>query len=169
MSFIKITFFLSVFLFSTILFSCSDDDPVTTPSEYVANDASFSNWMSWTLVATISEPGVALGEMAHGGQDPTFTRKVYIKDNATAVNGKYPVGTIVVKHSQNEANTTNEYTAMVKRGNGFNPSNNDWEWFMIDTEGKIADGGAARGANLMNGMCGGCHTGATAKDFVFSK
>jgi hypothetical protein len=65
------------------------------------------------------------------------------------------------------------FTAMVKRGNNFNAAGGDWEWFMLNSDGSIAvdatSGMAMRGANLMNGMCIGCHQGASSKDYVYSK
>jgi hypothetical protein len=61
---------------------------------------------------------------------------------------------------------------MVKRGNDFNPNGGDWEWFMLNSDGTIAvdgNGNKMRGADLMGGMCLMCHTGASNKDYVFSK
>ena len=153
------------------LVSCSEDS-TTTPDaqEFIANDNSFSNFMSWKLEATNSGPDPALG-MAHAGNDSTVSRKIYVKNGQDRVNGKFPVGTIIVKHSSNPSGTVNEFTAMVKRGNNFNPAGNDWEWFMLTQDGKIAqdNGMHVRGANLMDGMCVGCHSSASSKDFVFSK
>lgn len=171
----------TLFSISAILFvialtiqSCKKDEDKTNPApsnEFIADDNTFTSFMSWTLVATNNGPDPLLGT-AHAGNDSTVTRRVYVKNNQGMVDGKYPVGTIVVKHSSNPSGTVNEYTGMVKRGNGFNPSNNDWEWFMLKPDGTIADdgnGGKMRGASLMGGMCGMCHSQASAKDFVFSK
>jgi len=88
----------------------------------------------------------------------------------------YPVGTTLVKEviSNNEIV---EITAMVKRGGEFNAAGGHWEWFMLDPEnGRILldeTNTAARGANLLNGMCSACHTAATGSsnegtDFVFN-
>ena len=172
----KKTFILSFIIigFSSVLFfqSCSKDknsDPQTT--EFVADNNTFTNFMSWPLEATNQGPDPFLG-VAHAGNDSTVVRKVYFKNGQDPVNGKYPVGTIVVKHSSNPDKSVDEYTGMVKRGNNFNPNFGDWEFFMLTPTGAIAtDAGGApmRGANLMNGMCAGCHTGASNKDFIFSK
>lgn len=159
-------------VFSLTLVSCSDDDTTSpTPTEFIADDNTFSNFMSWKLEATNKGADPALG-MAHAGNDESVTREIYIKDGQGLVNGEFPVGTVVVKHSKNTAGTVNEFTAMVKRGNDFNTNGGDWEWFMLTPDGKIAtttEGMAMRGANLMDGMCVGCHSAASAKDFVFSK
>jgi len=151
--------------------SCSEDATNPTPQEFIADDNTFSNFMSWKLEATKKGADPSLG-MAHAGNDETVTREIYIKDGQDRVNGKFPVGTLVVKHSKNTAGTVNEFTAMVKRGNNFNPAANDWEWFMLSPDGKIMVGEhnmPVRGANLMDGMCVGCHAGASTKDYVFSK
>lgn len=143
-----------------------------TPAEYIATNESFAGFHSWQLAATKLGPDPSLGGMAHGGNDSTVTRKIYFKNGQNPVNGKYPVGTIVVKHSTNTAGTLNEITGMVKRGNNFDPSKNDWEYFMLNADGTIASdatGMVMRGAALMNGMCVGCHGGASGKDYIFSK
>ena len=60
---------------------------------------------------------------------------------------------------------------MVKRGNNFNPANNDWEWFILNADGTVSqdsEGNLTRGAALNGGGCGNCH-GAATTDYVFSK
>jgi len=155
--------------------SCKkDDDPVEEPAqpeEYIATNDSFKGIMSWTLGAEPSGIDPALGA-AHAGNDSTVVRSIYFKDNAKPVGGKYPVGTIVVKHSHNPAGTVEQYTAMVKRGNSFDSANGDWEYFMLAGDGQIGmDNGMEMrgdGATMMNGMCLGCHTGASGKDYIFT-
>lgn len=166
---------LSFILVSSFVFqSCKDDDgdqPTPTPTEFVADDNTFKDFMNWTLEATNQGPDPALGG-AHAGNDSTVTRMVYFKDGQDPANGKYPVGTVIVKHSSNPDQSVNEFTAMVKRGNDFATSGGDWEWFMLTPDGSIAtdgDGNPMRGANLMGGMCISCHTQASNKDYVFSK
>ncbi len=154
--------------------SCSKDDENDDPApvtEFIADDNSFANFMSWSLDATNQGSDPALG-MAHAGNDSTVIRKVYFKDGQARVDGEYPVGTIIVKHSQNPDESVNEFTAMVKRGNNFAPDGGDWEWFMLGPDGTIAsdgDGNPMRGADLMGGMCIACHNQASNTDYVFSK
>lgn len=139
-------------------------------SEFIADSNTFADYMNWPVQATKNGMDPSLG-MAHAGNDSSATRSVHFKDGVSPVNGKYPVGSIIVKHTTNSAGTLNEVTGMVKRGNGFNPTKGDWEFFILTTDGKIAKdlGIELRGANLMGGMCGNCHVGAINKDFVFSK
>ncbi len=165
------TIILIVFVFAQ---SCKDDtsEPEPEVNEFIAASNSFTSFMSWSLDATRMGADPALGGMAHGGNDSTVTRNIYFKDGQDPVSGKYPIGTIIVKHSSNPGKTVDEYTAMVKRGNGFNPDRGDWEFFMLTNSGSIASdstGSPMRGANLMGGMCGSCHNAASAKDFIFTK
>jgi hypothetical protein len=138
--------------------------------EFVADANTFKDFRSWTLHASNNGPDPALGA-AHAGNDNTVTRYIYFEDNVNPDNGSYPVGALIVKESKNPAMTVHELTAMAKRGNDFNPAGGDWEWFLLNTDGTIKldnNGDELRGANLLNGMCFGCHTGAST-DFVFSK
>jgi hypothetical protein len=133
--------------------------------EFVASDETFSNYTSWKLIAQKSGPSPSLSS-AHNGNDSLAARRVYDKGNESRTKGQYPVGTVLLKETKNAAGTIIELTAMVKRGKAFNAAQNDWEWFMLNpTDGKIMD----RGASLMNGMCGGCHSALSDKDYVFSK
>ena len=161
----------AMFFTALVVFqSCSDDDEekALPAAEFVADNTSFTNFRSWAEVAIHEGPDPALG-MAHHGEDEVVTRTIYVKDNQKrGADGKFPVGTLIVKETKKDGETI-EVTAMVKRGNGFNPDNSDWEWFMLAPDGKIAvmDGVEARGAKLMNGMCGQCHSQVSNKDYSF--
>ncbi len=170
---------LTLILFTGILVfqSCKKDkeDSATSTSasdEFIADSSSFVSFMNWSLDKSYNGPDPLLGAMAHANNDSTVIRDVYFKDGQNSVNGKYPVGTLVVKYSHNPDSTVNEYTAMAKRGNNFNPNYGDWEFFMLTSSGSIATdstGTAMRGADLMGGMCGSCHNSASSKDLIFSK
>lgn len=149
------------------------------PSEFIANDETFANYQSWPLIDERSDQNPLLGDMAHQDTGSPATRKIYKKQlyaKPEAMGLGYPVGTTLVKEviSNNEIV---EITAMVKRGGEFNAAGGHWEWFMLDPEnGRILldeTNTAARGANLLNGMCSACHTAATGSsnegtDFVFN-
>jgi hypothetical protein len=170
--FFSILIISSFFGFIPFLQSCSDDDDTVAPvTEVVANDNSFKDFMTWSKDAIRKGADPALGGMAHGGNDSTVTRNIYYKNGQNPVNGVYPVGTIIVKHSSNPDKTVNEFTAMVKRGGEFNKEKGGWEYFMLATDGTIGKDGTMemRGANLMNGMCAGCHSAAFSKDYIFTK
>ncbi|NOT38506.1 MAG: hypothetical protein HOP11_14125 [Saprospiraceae bacterium] len=166
-----IYFFLMIFSVQVVIVSCSGDDDDQGLTELIATDETFANFSSFQLHTTRFGADPSLGP-AHGGNDATAQRKIYFKDNVAPVNGKYPIGAVIVKHSTNTAGTLNEITAMVKRGNNFDASGNDWEYFMLTPEGKIAkdqNGNLLRGGeSLLGGACKSCH-GKAAKDFIFTK
>lgn len=163
---------LTIFIFTAFFQSCKDDkEEVQEIPEFVADNKTFENFRSWSKITTRQGPDPAIGT-AHEGNDETVSRTIYIKDNQDrAADGEFPIGTIVVKDTQKDGATI-EVTAMVKRGSGFNPDNNDWEWFMLTPDGEIARGNdnlELRGAQLMGGMCGMCHSQVKDKDFIFVK
>lgn len=168
----KNSIFFKILMAATFVFalqSCNDDDE--TKSEFIADNTSFSNFMSWELAATNQGADPSLGA-AHAGNNETVTRKIYYKNGQKPINGEFPVGTIIVKHSSNPDLSVNEFTAMVKRGNDFSSNGGDWEWFMLNADGTIAkdetSGMEMRGVNLMNGMCLSCHS-AGSTDYTFTK
>ncbi len=161
----KAKFFLFSIIISAAMISCSEENTNEPEQEFAATDSDFLGWTSWTKVAEKSGPDPALGE-AHSGNDATVKRIIYIKDNAArGSNGQYPVGTRVVKETRDKDGNIMMITAMAKRGGSFNSAHNGWEWFVIENN-RIS----ARGENLMDGMCNGCHSGAKSTgDYVFSK
>ncbi|MDP3274410.1 MAG: cytochrome P460 family protein [Deltaproteobacteria bacterium] len=139
------------------------------PNEFVATADNFRGFRTWTRVGEVlSGPGpmaAALGG-AHGAGDATMRRSVFVNRAAiTRTNGTFAVGTVFVKLVENADGTVSSVLGMAKRGNSFNAANNDWEWFVLDGEGAIAQ----RGADLFGGLCNNCHRGgARERDFVFS-
>ncbi|MEZ4722469.1 MAG: hypothetical protein R2813_11410 [Flavobacteriales bacterium] len=155
------------------VYGCMDAGSLTFNADAVKDDGScrsFDDWSSWTLTATNQGPSPSLGN-AHAGNDSTVTRKVYFLDSQSASDGKYPVGTMIIKHTSNGDGTLEEYTGMLKRESGFNAGSGDWEWFVLNADGSVAkdnDGMELRGGNLLSGFCLGCHSHA-ATDYVFTK
>lgn len=77
----------------------------------------------------------------------------------SGVPGLYPVGTVVQLFP---------FEAMVKRGHGFSPATNDWEYFILDTssgETVITERGTTDVRNV-GGTCLSCHGAAAAFDNV---
>ena len=149
--------------------SCKDDDKPTAAAEFIADDNTFAGFENWTLNSTKLGIDPSLG-MAHAGNDSTAKREIYFKDNVAPANGVYPVGALIVKHTSNKDGSI-MYTGMAKRGNNFDAAANDWEYFIIESSGKIVNDptkGILRGSALNNGGCRGCHSKATI-DYVFDK
>lgn len=153
--------------------ACTDDattQPDDNSTAFVATDADFAGFRTWTQTTqplSGPDPGGLLGG-AHGADDPTKTRLVYI-NSATAAqgaDGHYPNGTILVKDLLDSNGTSIMTVAMAKRGLTFNSAHRGWEWFLLDP----ANGSVMHRADtLMGGMCNGCHSGAAARDYVFTK
>lgn len=138
------------------------------PFEYAASATDFANYRTWSLIQDTTTVSPFLGG-AHKSSDTTAVRRIYKKQllaNPDTPAG-YPVATVIVKEIQQNGAVT-ELTAMVKRGGSFNSVNSGWEWFTLDPS---TTGIMARGADLMSGMCNGCHslakTSTIGIDYVF--
>lgn len=73
---------------------------------------------------------------------------------------RYPVGTIIQLFPGE---------AMVKRGRGYDPENNDWEYFELATSAsgtEILKRGRDDIVNMFGGQCFGCHEAARDFDFI---
>lgn len=155
------------------LSSCSKDETTNPPenTEFIAQDADFSNFTAWTkVVGPLNGPDPAglLSTGAHSGDDSSISRTVFI-NNASATrgsNGEFPNGTILVKELKMADGTIPMITAMAKRGGEFNKTYKGWEWFMLDpATNKVM----TRADTLMGGTCNGCHNSNADKDLVFTK
>ena len=151
--------------------SCADEVATTNPpAEFVASNADFAGYASWTKVAgplSGPDPAGLLSGGAHEGSNPIVSRTVYVNNGgAVRGNGQFPNGTIFVKTLTDSAGNVPMITAMAKRGGSFNTSHKGWEWFLLDpATGSVT----ARSDTLMGGMCNGCHTASSLGDYVFTK
>ena len=76
---------------------------------------------------------------------------------------QFPVGTILQLFPGE---------AMVKRGGGFDPANNDWEYFELAVSAAgttIRRRGRDDVINMFGGQCFGCHEAARDFDFICEK
>lgn len=79
------------------------------------------------------------------------------------LNPSFPEGSVIVKEKlpEKSSQAPELLTVMIKRGKGFNPTNGDWEYMVVDGTGtKVLDQG-----KLEN--CQSCHTARTGTDYVF--
>ena len=151
------------------LSACADEATPTAPEEFIAQESDFVGYAAWeqtTAPRTGVDPSGALGG-AHAEMDTNMIRSMFVSPNGAqrTDGGQYPVGTIFAKEMKTTGDTVVMITAMAKRGNNFDASGNDWEYLVLDGTGAIT----GRGADLMNGMCRACHTGAQALDYVFTR
>ncbi len=125
-----------------------DPTPTPTPEEFVAEAADFECLKNWTRIRRFRITN-ALGYLdealavAHGDAPPP-----------------YPVGTIIQLVPME---------AMVKRGAGFFPEANDWEFFVLSASGagtEIVKRGRGEVTNIGPIACFACHSAAPQKDLV---
>ena len=139
-------------------------------SEFIANNDDFANFSKWTFVDKVSGTSDNIKD-AHLAENPNASRTIYVKNNADRTdNGKFPVGTILVKQYSDKSNKPLGATGMVKRGAGFNKEFGGWEWFVLDVAtGKIEldnTGAQTRGAIA---KCNQCHAKTAENDYVFTR
>jgi hypothetical protein len=151
---------------------CMDNESINFDLDASIDDGScmsFETWEDWILEVTKTGIDTNLG-VAHFASDSTSTRDVYFFEGQDPNNGKYPEGTMIFKHIRTIDSTQSEYVGMVKQEKGFNQESNDWEWFVLNANGKVQtdDDDDIRGANIFSGYCTSCHISATT-DMVFSK
>ncbi|MDX2188250.1 MAG: hypothetical protein SFY32_00175 [Bacteroidota bacterium] len=154
-----------IFISATIIISCGTkkEEPsptnitTTAVTEYIAKDTSFLNYKSWKVVL-VQDSALSSDGRAHSNA-PRIT---WIKQS-TAVrgsNGQYPLGTVLVKSVSGGYGIV----AMAKRNGDFNKSNNGWEWFKLNEEGKISI------KYISPGGCDDCHKKvAVNQDYVFTR
>lgn len=80
--------------------------------------------------------------------------------DAFATYSSYPPGSVVIKRKEDDAGLEVALAGMIKRRLGFDPSNNDWEFFYRNAGEKRASTAGLEG-------CGDCHVRAADTDFVF--
>jgi Cytochrome P460 len=139
----------------------------------IANAASFTGYRTWEKVPL--PPATPDVEGVHTGP-----RSVYVNYiPAKGAGAEFPIGTIVVKEMENDADIRQRRVfAMVKRGGDYNTGAAlNWEWFEITP---LPSGQALikwRGVNppegesysrSKEGGCNGCHLGAKDNDFIMS-
>ena len=166
---------------------CSASPPAATGTTFVAFASDFNGFHSWpSAVATPSPnlPPVDAGGVGpdggatDGGVHPVPETE-YWKLPSTPTGNEFPIGTIIVKETNEVDPTARQVFALVKRGGDFNPTGAvNWEWFELKN---VADGSAAiswhgygppsGSADIYGGnpaVCNTCHKKAAANDYVWS-
>jgi hypothetical protein len=139
-----------------------DAGPVDAgPPAFVATQGDFAGFTTWEAF----DGGSQAGDSLDGGQ-----RVLYLNKPPPHGSLSFPVGTIVVKTTAGA-----QTFAMAKRGGGFNPELDGWEWFEIaagsgDTIQIVWRGTGPSGmfayANMPATGCTDCHILSWQNDFV---
>ncbi len=152
--------------------TASNADGADAGSTFVAYPPSFTGFHQWSNAAATSSADDA-GDGLHG----VGPLHVYWNQTPPPGSKEFPVGTIIVKETEDSDVTKRVVFAMVKRGGGFNSSGaQDWEWFSLQDaadgtvsilwRGVVAPAGETY-ANQTIGDCNGCHEGAASNDYVW--
>jgi hypothetical protein len=140
---------------------------------FLASAQSFDNFQSWP-----NAPATAKDDAGDGlhGLGPL---RVYWNQSPPHGSTSFPVGTIIVKETEEADVTARTVFAMVKYGPGYNEGSGgakEWEWFSLHNNG---DGSVAilwQGIQPLAGEtyagqpigdCNGCHTVAAENDYVW--
>jgi len=138
---------------------------------FIAFASSFSSFRTWESFAVPAGSGA-------GPVHLTGPRTEYLNHAPPHGAAAFPVGTIVVKESEEGDIPDRKVFAMVKRGGDYNESGaRDWEWFELENvdedEVTIIWHGVGPPAGEMYGGdpkagCNSCHLASAKNDFVQS-
>jgi hypothetical protein len=91
------------------------------------------------------------------------TKNVYTSKRKTGA--RYPFGTVIVKEAFKSGQKAPYLIAVMRKVRGASPRNNDW--IMVEY---TRPGATGRFSELARGqICYGCHVGAKANDYVFTR
>jgi hypothetical protein len=159
------------------LLSCAGKDPRTTGNEaeaatFLPNLSDFQDFHSWPSFPAGNDP---VADSVH----LLGPRRVYINELPPPGSSEFPVGTLIVKETQEQDVTTRDVIARAKRGGSYNADGAaGWEWWELQNtaEGKVLmlwrgvgpPVGACSYLTSVGGGCNLCHSGGTDADTVLT-
>jgi hypothetical protein len=155
--------------------STGDDAGDSGPSsDFVATENTFAGFCDWSSAPATPAKSTPLG--VHG----LDAMRVYWKEAPPHGATEFPVGTVILKESEETTPGDRIVFAMAKRkarGGGYDSDGADgWEWFSLQDRGDCTALILWRGAaapilttysDLIVGDCNGCHTKIAGSDYVF--
>ena len=148
--------------------ACDEFNPPTPPD---GPPPAFNNFCNWSSADAMNPEDAADG--IHG----LGALKVYWNQSPPAGSKSFPIGTIIVKESEQQDPTNRVAFAMVKRGCGFNVDGaNGWEWWSLSDNGDCTMKMLWRGVQAPVtesyggtpvGNCNGCHEQVVDNDYVW--
>lgn len=145
-------------------------DPGAASDTFLAVDSSFTGFRTW-------EP-FKLSPGSNGTIHTAGARTEYLNRAPPPGSTSFPVGTIIVKESDDGPIADRQVFARVKRGGGYNAAGAaGWEWFELKNVDEQRVTRVWRGVGPPvgekyggdpNGGCNGCHGAAKDNDFVLS-
>lgn len=97
--------------------------------------------------------------------DPHFGTKDVFASNERLGNGRFPVGTVVVKEATRPGADFIGLIAIMRKQRGADPEHNDWVFVEYTREAA----GARFGEQAAGAVCWSCHLGARESDYVFTE
>jgi hypothetical protein len=144
--------------------------PEAAGDTFLAVDSSFAGFRTW-------EP-FPLAPGSNGTIHTAGARTEYLNRAPPKGSTSFPVGTIIVKESDDGPIADRQVFARVKRGGGYNAAGAaGWEWFELKNVDEQRVTRVWRGVGPPvgekyggdpNGGCNGCHGAAKDNDFVLS-
>jgi hypothetical protein len=148
---------------------CTEFDPLAVSGAAPA----FDNFCNWNQAVATND------EDASDGLHGVGPLKVYWNNSPPHGSTTFPVGTIIVKESQEQDPTQRTAFAMTKRGCGYNTGDggaSGWEWWSLADNGNCTMTLLWRGfqapatesyAGVPIGNCNDCHGMVVDNDFVW--
>jgi hypothetical protein len=144
------------------------------PSRFVAQAGDFAGFCKWSSAPATPAKATPIG--IHGLGPMT----VYWREAPPHGASEFPVGTLILKESEETTATDRIVFAMAKRerrGTGYNTGGADgWEWFSLQDNGDCTVSILWRGptppvlttySDLLVGDCNGCHAKIAESDYVW--
>jgi hypothetical protein len=97
--------------------------------------------------------------------DPHFGTKDVFASMERLGNGRFPVGTVVVKEAIRPGADFIGLIAIMRKERGADPEHNDWVFVEYTREAA----GARFGEQAAGAVCWSCHVGARESDYVFTE
>lgn len=154
---------------------------------FLAFASTFNGFHSWPSAPAVPSPSLPPVDAGGVGPDGGATdggvhpppETEYWKIPSTPTGNEFPLGTIIVKETNEVDPTARHVFALVKRGGDFNPTGAvNWEWFELtnNADGSVVIGWQGYGppsgsADIYGGnpaVCNTCHIKAAANDYVWS-
>jgi hypothetical protein len=169
--------------------ACGASAPSSAPGgTFTAFATDFDGFHAWPSGPATPGPdlppvpggdGVDAGSIAADGGVHVLPLTVYWNHPPPTGSTKFPVGTIIVKETDEPDLTARKVFAMVKRGGDFNPTGAvNWEWFELQNtvdSGVVINwrgyGPSSGSADVYGGnphICNDCHGVAVSNDYVWS-
>jgi hypothetical protein len=143
----------------------------TAPASFIAYASSFTGFQAWSTAPATAPRGASDG--LHG----VGPLQVYWNQSPPHGATSFPVGTIILKETEEADPTQRTVFAMVKDGGGENGQGAvGWEWFSLEDNGDgtvdilwqgVAAPPGQTYANQAIGDCNGCHMQVASNDYVW--